>query len=113
LLSEQIRYKPNDFWLEFPFSPAYCEVIGSDNAAQNAGEKLDEKLDEKLGKRRAAIIRLMIKNSNITVTEVGKNLGISRTAADNNIQVLKKKGWVRRIGPAKGGHWEVMKNKHE
>jgi predicted HTH transcriptional regulator len=84
----QIRYKPNDFWLEFSFSPVYREVIGSDNSVKNVGEKLDEKL----GKRKAAIIRLMIKNSNITVIEVGKNLGISRTAADNNIQVLKKKG---------------------
>jgi len=109
----QIRYNPNDLWLEFPFSPAYRAVIGSNGSVKNAGERLDErldeKLDEKLGKRRATIIRLMIKNPNITVTEVGKNLGISRTAADKNIQILKKNGWVRRIGPAKGGQWEVIK----
>ena len=109
----QIRYNPNDLWLEFPFSPAYRAVIGSNGSVKNAGERLDErldeKLDEKLGKRRATIIRLMIKNPNITVTEVGKNLGISRTAADKNIQIFKKNGWVRRIGPAKGGQWEVIK----
>ena len=105
----QIRYNPNDLWLEFPFSPAYRAVIGSNGSVKNAGERLDEKLDEKLGKRRTAIIRLMIKNPNITVTEVGKILGISRTAADKNIQILKKNGWVSRIGPAKGGQWEVIK----
>ena len=58
----QIRYKPNDLWLEFPFSTAYREVIGIHGSEKNVGEKLDKKLDERLGKRRAAIIRLMIKN---------------------------------------------------
>ena len=49
-----------------------------------------------------------IKNPNITITKVGKNLGISRTAADKNIQILKKNGCIRRIGPAKGGQWKVI-----
>lgn len=67
------------------------------------------KLDEKLGRNRAAIVRLMNDNPRITVSELAEALNISRTAADKNIQVLKARGYVSRIGPAKGGHWEVMK----
>jgi ATP-dependent DNA helicase RecG len=72
-------------------------------------EKLDERLDEKLGENRAAIVRIMRKNPRITVSEVAQALQISRTAADKNIQVLKAKGYIKRVGPAKGGHWEVLK----
>lgn len=67
------------------------------------------RLDEKLGKNRAAIVRLMKKNSHITVSELATALRISRTAADKNIQILKSKGYIRRKGPAKGGHWDVLK----
>jgi len=76
-------------------------------AGAGLDEKVDEKLDEKLGQRRAAILRMVQANPKITVTGMAKSLGISRTAADNNIQVLKANGWLRRVGPAKGGHWEV------
>jgi predicted HTH transcriptional regulator len=88
-----------------------AQAMGKEVLGQGArlDEKLDERLDEKLGENRAAIIRLMRKNSRITVSEVAKALQISRTAADKNIQVLKAKDYIRRVGPAKGGHWEVLK----
>jgi len=35
-------------------------------------------------------------------------LGISDTAVDKNIATLKKKGLLRRVGPARGGHWEIV-----
>jgi len=35
-------------------------------------------------------------------------IGISTTATDKNLAKLKRKGVLRRIGPARGGHWEVV-----
>jgi ATP-dependent DNA helicase RecG len=35
-------------------------------------------------------------------------VGISQTAIENNISKLKNIGLLKRIGPAKGGHWEVL-----
>jgi len=94
-----IRYEPNDLWIEFPFAKGYLAVLGKIG--------LDERLDENLNERRAAIVRLMRENPAITVTQIGKILGISRTGADKNIQILKKNGWVRRVGSSRGGRWEV------
>ena len=37
--------------------------------------------------------------------------GIRTTAIDKNIVQLKKKGLLKRVGPPKGGHWEVVKYK--
>jgi predicted HTH transcriptional regulator len=33
--------------------------------------------------------------------------GISTTAVDKNIDTLKKQGILKRVGPDKGGHWEI------
>jgi len=40
--------------------------------------------------------------------ELAKQLKISTTAVDKNIKALKGKGLLQRIGPDKGGHWEVL-----
>jgi len=65
-------------------------------------------LDEKLGKNRVAIMRRMRRNAKTTVSELAAALDLSRNAIDKNIQILKTQGYIRRIGPSKGGHWEVL-----
>ncbi|MFQ5639042.1 MAG: HTH domain-containing protein, partial [bacterium] len=68
-----------------------------------------EKLGEKLGEKRALIVISMLNNPAITVAMLAETLKISTTAVENNIRILKKQGYITRIGPAKGGHWEVLK----
>lgn len=109
-----VSYQGNDLWIEFPFAKSYLQTISNnENKNEKLDEKVDEKLDEKVGeklrKNRARIFGLLQSNPQITVTEISEQLRISRTAVDKNIQILKKDGWVKRVGPAKGGHWEVLK----
>ena len=40
--------------------------------------------------------------------ELSDKIGISTTAIDKNIMVLKKKKLLKRIGLDKGGHWFVL-----
>jgi len=35
-------------------------------------------------------------------------LEISTTAVENNLAKLKAKKILKRVGPAKGGHWEIV-----
>ena len=63
-----------------------------------------------MGENRLKIISLMKENSKISITEIADKVGISTTAIEKNIWYLKKQGIVRRIGPAKGGYWEVVKD---
>lgn len=44
---------------------------------------------------------------NITTARPASLLKLSIRAVEKNIRFLKSKGYVARIGPAKGGHWEV------
>jgi len=49
------------------------------------------------------------KNPRITAEQLSKILGINLRNTKKYFANLKKKGLLRRIGPDKGGHWEVLK----
>ena len=48
---------------------------------------------------------MMIK---ITIADLVEETRLSRNGVKWNIDKLKEEGLVRRVGPAKGGHWEVV-----
>ena len=49
----------------------------------------------------------MLENRYISKKEISEKIGISTTAVDKNLDKLKQAGILERIGPARGGHWEV------
>jgi len=53
------------------------------------------------------IITLMKINPNITISVLSEIIGISDRAIKKQINKLKIQGIIKRIGSAKGGHWEV------
>ena len=70
-----------------------------------------ERLGERLGENEIKIISAIKENANITTTELSRLVGISTTATENNIAKLKKKGILKRVGPDKGGYWEIIDHK--
>ena len=96
-----IDYKPNDLWLEFPFSPDYLMAI--DATPQ------DETLPKPtLGKTSGKIVALMNANAQTTIPEMAEAIGVTERSVERQIKALQQQGLVRRIGPAKGGHWQVI-----
>ncbi|MGA2734939.1 MAG: HTH domain-containing protein [Syntrophobacteraceae bacterium] len=43
----------------------------------------------------------------LAAREIAEALGITRRAVEKQIAKLREEGRIRRIGPAKGGRWEV------
>jgi ATP-dependent DNA helicase RecG len=43
----------------------------------------------------------------LAAKEIAKRLEISPRTVEKQISKLRKEGLLHRIGPAKGGHWEV------
>lgn len=72
-------------------------------------DRLGEKLGKRLGETRAVIVQFMEANPKVTISESAKRLRLSTTAIEKDIHYLKTQGYVKRAGPAKGGHWEVKK----
>jgi Fic family protein len=70
-------------------------------------EKFVEKFVENDAQR--AIVRLMIGQPAISAKRIGEEIGMSSRGVQKNIDALKKRGLVERVGAAKGGHWVVKK----
>ncbi len=68
-----------------------------------------EGLAEGLAENQIKILELVNENPYISKREMSEKIGISTTAIDKNISTLKKKGLLKRVGPARGGHWEITK----
>ena len=79
---------------------------------KNVPEKDLEKDLEKLNQNQRKILQEIMKNKNITQKELSQTVGISEKNIRNNIAKLKEIGIIGRIGPDKGGHWEIIKNEN-
>jgi len=55
------------------------------------------------------IFHIIENNPQITQKELSEMTGLTRRGVEWNLSKLKAKGLIRRIGAAKGGHWEVIK----
>ena len=74
----------------------------NDRLVQESGMKNMQKSMQK-------IVMLISASPDITLSEMASQLGMSRNGVDKNIRKLKEQGIIRRVGPDKGGHWEVIR----
>jgi len=103
-------------------------LIGLDRPAPSFGRartpsvpKGGQKSREKSGKKKAVrksgkktvdrVLELLAANPHITFEAMVSTLQITRSTIQKHIANLKAAGRLRRIGPDKGGHWEVLTSK--
>jgi predicted HTH transcriptional regulator len=67
--------------------------------ARKGGQKITDK--------QAVVLELIKHNPSISRKDLAAKLGINISAVRKHIDALRKKGVVLRVGPDKGGHWEV------
>ena len=60
-----------------------------------------------LTENRIAMIIMMIDDPYISRTAIAKQLGMNTSAVSRNIEAMRGK-IIRRVGPDKGGFWEVL-----
>ena len=71
-------------------------------------EKVVEKVVERLSSNQREIVEAVIKNPAISAKALADLVGISPRKIQDNIAKLKGLGILKRVGPDKGGHWEVV-----
>ena len=54
------------------------------------------------------IVEIIVSNPNVTIPEVARQLDLNPRGIAKHFKVLQDKGIIRRVGPDKGGHWEVI-----
>ena len=70
-------------------------------AYEIAAAETDKKTDQK-------IISIMKSMPDVTLAELANATGLSVAGVRWNIRKLKDANLIRRVGPGKGGHWEVV-----
>ena len=113
-----IEYDAGDWRTEFAYPKAVLDRPGGERAESGepgpAGETFRGKLQgkasgKKLGKTARAVVELMSAKPRITIPEIAEKLSRSERAIFLQINKLKEDGIIRRVGPDKGGYWEVLK----
>ena len=98
-------------------------TINAQNAQPNAkvakteGNPINDSISDMInpvGRRKTVektvekILSAMKDNPSITQRQLVKTTGLSRRGIEWQLNQLKAKGIIRRIGPDKGGRWEVV-----
>lgn len=54
------------------------------------------------------ILTILKQDENLTIPELASLIGVTERSIERNIKKLQEQGRLRRVGPAKGGRWEVQ-----
>ena len=71
-------------------------------------ENIVESIVEKLSAMRGRIVKIVWKNPNATAQSISKEVGIAPRNVQEHLKKLQKTGILHRVGPDKGGHWEIV-----
>jgi len=96
--------------LTFRANPLHLKEAMGEQAVANllkSSEKTSEKASEKTSEK---ILSLAGENAHITIAELASAIGVSGRSIERNIQKLQQAGQLKRVGPAKGGHWKVLED---
>jgi len=96
--------KPNGFMVTI-FKEKLNEMDAPDNVTENVTDNVTENVTEN---RLAIILKEIEKNPKISYNELGKLFNITRMTVYRDIEKLKEEGKIKRIGPAKSGHWQIV-----
>jgi hypothetical protein len=66
---------------------------------------VSEKLSEKTPR---CILAALAQNPKVTIADLAEIVGVSDRTIERHLKRLQAQGRFRRVGPAKGGHWEVL-----
>jgi predicted HTH transcriptional regulator len=74
----------------------------------NVTRELTEKLTEKLTETEQKIVVAIMEDGHVTQGVLARKIGVARTYVTKLMGGLQSKSVIRRVGPDKGGYWEVV-----
>jgi biotin operon repressor len=77
-------------------------------SGKGSGKSSGKDANESTSETEEAILSHLKATPKMTIPELANSLQISTRAVEKQLKKLKTAGLLRRIGAAKGGHWEVQ-----
>lgn len=75
---------------------------------ETIGKAIGKTTGKAIGKTPAAVLRLLAEDPNLSVPQLAAQLKKSELTIHRAIRTLRESGRLVRIGPDKGGHWQVI-----
>ena len=99
IIEEQDVYR-----IDIPYVPT---IQGSNvDSTQKSTQK--STLKSTLKGTRKEIVDMVLGTPTITIPQVAEQLGLNVRGVAKHIKSMQEQGKIKRIGPDKGGHWEVV-----
>jgi ATP-dependent DNA helicase RecG len=83
--------------------PRLTEGVG-----KGVGEKVGKRVGETLSAKDQEILNLIGHDPEISAKRIASGIGISTRKTEDHLRKLQIAGFLRRVGPRRGGHWEVL-----
>lgn len=99
---------------KFPINDIFVTQSGkalektTEKTTESIAENIVENIVENLSAMRGSIVKIIWKNPRATAQSISKEVGIAPRNVQEHLKYLQEAGILRRIGPDKGGHWEVL-----
>ena len=82
---------------------------GGQKSSGNIVDNIVDNIVEKLTAMRGRILKIIWQNPSASASYIANEVGIAPRNVQEHLKQLQAKGIIRRVGPAKGGHWEIIK----
>ncbi len=107
----------SDFWIKFKFSDSYIDQFSSRSGIDGTSDtrkkvsKTSPTITQEITQEK--IIALLWEHPDLTRSELATRIGITSNSVKYHLDKLRIAGRIRRIGPTKKGHWEVIEIDNE
>ena len=108
LRNRYLHISPSPEWQVQPQLGVEKRVVTTEKTTESIAENIVENIVENLSAMRGNIVKIIWKNPRATAQSISKEVGIAPRNVQEHLKYLQKAGILRRVGPDKGGHWEVL-----
>jgi len=99
----QFSEEQGAIWVSFPSNP---EQYGSvEKGSQKSTVKMSVKMSEKMSEK---ILAFIVTRRFTNAVKIAREIGVTSRTVERALAKLRTSGKIKRVGPDKGGHWEVL-----
>ena len=95
------------YWA-LPFEEPDSNDAASGSETKSVVKTREKSVVKSVVKNTDQILAYLKENPSATRQQLAAETGLTIRGVERNLKVLKNAGRIRRVGPAKGGHWEVV-----
>ena len=97
-----------DDWPEIDFTDDRDGCLFTATVHRKEVEGSGKSSGKSSGKTSTRVLEMLQQTPRMTIPDLAESLAVSTRAVEKQIAKLREEGRIRRIGPARGGHWEVI-----